>query len=83
MPFISRILQNITQHSLLQHTNICMVAASYRGFAIMLYRAYGGYWTSTGRPSQTGLEQDAIAVLEWIRNRSPDRNVTLFSMDIV
>jgi uncharacterized protein len=30
------------------------------------------YWTSTGRPTQAGLEQDAIAVLEWIRKRHSD-----------
>ena len=54
-----------------------MVAPSYRGFAIILLGLTESYWTSTGRPSQTGLEQDAIAVLEWIRNRSSDRNVNV------
>ena len=37
LPFLSRILQNMSQHTMLQHTNICMVAPSYRGFAIILY----------------------------------------------
>jgi uncharacterized protein len=65
------------EHTLLQHTNICMVALSYRGLAIILLGLTESYWTSTGRPPQMGLEQDAIAVLEWIRTRSPDRNVNV------
>jgi len=37
----------------------------------------GRYWRSTGRPSQVGLERDAVAVLEWLRNRSPDRDINV------
>jgi pimeloyl-ACP methyl ester carboxylesterase len=35
------------------------------------------YWLSNGRPSQTGLEKDALAVLEWLRNRSPDQDLNV------
>jgi len=40
-------------------------------------RAYGSYWTSTGRPSQAGLEKDAIAILEWISKRHLNREVNV------
>ena len=33
------------------------------------------YWTSTGRPSQAGLQKDAIAVLEWLDTQHPGRKV--------
>lgn len=35
------------------------------------------YWTSTGRPSQAGLEKDALAVLEWIGQCRPNREVSV------
>lgn len=35
------------------------------------------YWTSTGRPSQRGLEKDAFAVLEWIRDYSSNQEVNV------
>jgi uncharacterized protein len=37
----------------------------------------GRYWLSNGRPSQNGLEKDAMAVLEWLRSRSPDRDLNV------
>lgn len=33
----------------------------------ILALSYRGFWTSRGRPSQAGLERDAQAALEWIR----------------
>jgi len=38
-------------------------------------RADGRYWTSTGRPTQAGLEEDAISVLEWMSKRYPDQTI--------
>jgi acetyl esterase/lipase len=31
--------------------------------------SYRGYWTSSGRPSETGIAQDAAASLEWVKNQ--------------
>ena len=40
------------------HQKYTLVALSYRG-----------YWTSKGSPSQMGIELDAEAALEWVRER--------------
>lgn len=37
----------------------------------------GRYWLSNGRPSQVGLEKDAMAVLEWLKSRSPNRDISV------
>jgi uncharacterized protein len=53
LPFLSQILKSLI--STTQSTRYTIVALSYRG-----------YWTSTGRPSQLGIERDAIAAVHWI-----------------
>lgn len=75
LPFLSRILRSMTQENALRNINICMMAPSYRGYAYYTLRAYGSYWTSTGRPTQAGLEEDVISVLEWMSKRYPDQTV--------
>lgn len=40
--------------------------------------SYRGYWTSSGRASQAGIERDAEALMQWIDDEYPDRkNVEL------
>lgn len=42
--------------------------------------SYRGYWTSHGRPSQKGIELDALAALDWVRDTyfttTPDTETT-------
>ena len=41
----------------------------------MVALSYRGYWTSSGRPSQRGIERDVAAVLDWVSdNMSCDRH---------
>ena len=68
LPLLSnvlRLLQTSTPHSRVRYT---MVALSYRG-----------YWTSSGRATQSGIELDAQAMLEWVAaNYSrPDHDLRL------
>lgn len=53
-PMLSKILIAVTQAN--PAAEFTLVALSYRG-----------YWTSSGRPSQWGIEMDAQAVLRWIQ----------------
>ncbi|KIW28282.1 uncharacterized protein PV07_07959 [Cladophialophora immunda] len=56
LPYLSRILKGLLQHQ--NGRRYTIVALSYRGF-----------WKSRGSPSQTGIELDAEAALEWVRSR--------------
>jgi uncharacterized protein len=67
----------MTENKLLENTNISIVAPSYRGYLHKLFGLTESYWMSTGRASQSRLEQDTIAVLEWIRNLHSDRDVNV------
>lgn len=64
LPILSNILRDLhhpsnnTNHARVKYT---LVALSYRG-----------YWTSHGRPSQKGIELDALAALDWIRDTYSD-----------
>lgn len=48
--------------------------------------SYRGFWSSQGRPSQRGIEQDAAAVLKWTldtyASRSEDVKVVLWGQSI-
>lgn len=62
-PYLSRVVKMANGDGMLnakngQKKNITIVAVSYRG-----------YWTSTGSPSQKGIEQDADAALSWVLER--------------
>ena len=35
----------------------------------MVCLSYRGYWTSKGRPSESGIAKDAVAALEWIASQ--------------
>lgn len=35
----------------------------------MVCLSYRGYWTSKGRPSESGIAKDAVATLEWIASQ--------------
>ncbi|BCR84251.1 alpha/beta hydrolase [Aspergillus chevalieri] len=63
LPYLSRVLRMADGDGMLSianglKKNITIVAVSYRG-----------YWTSTGSPSQKGIEQDADAALSWVLER--------------
>ncbi|PKY04930.1 alpha/beta-hydrolase [Aspergillus campestris IBT 28561] len=54
LPFLSQALKKAKQPPSSPHRKITIVGVSYRG-----------YWTSSGRPSQRGIEIDAKAALSW------------------
>lgn len=64
LPLLSNTLKAITaeasMHDGADGVEFVLVALSYRG-----------YWTSSGRASQTGIEKDAQAMLAWICNTQP------------
>lgn len=65
LPFLSNVLK-MADSPVRTTKNSIIVAVSYRGF-----------WTSTGRPSQKGIERDADAALSWVFQRffsSPSRS---------
>ena len=55
LPYLSSLLKQIATHDASTSISFSIVALSYRGF-----------WTSSGRPSQHGIELDAAAALDWI-----------------
>lgn len=63
LPYLSRAMKLADRDGMLSvkngpKKNITIVAVSYRG-----------YWTSTGSPSQKGIEQDADTALSWVLER--------------
>ncbi|GAB7344251.1 hypothetical protein MBLNU457_2129t2 [Dothideomycetes sp. NU457] len=44
--------------------------------------SYRGYWHSSGRPSQKGIEKDAKAFLTWARQTHPDHGIVLWGQSI-
>lgn len=60
LPSLSKSLGSLAKEAT-PDDDISIVAVSYRGF-----------WTSKGRPSQRGLEQDAASAIDWVvRELSP------------
>lgn len=43
---------------------------------------YRGYGDSTGKPGETALRDDAIAISEWARRHFPDRPLVLFGQSL-
>ncbi|GIK05352.1 hypothetical protein Aspvir_009459 [Aspergillus viridinutans] len=66
LPLLSQFLRAI--HSPTGDVDYVVVALSYRG-----------YWTSSGRASQIGIELDAVAFLQWVAETysAPDRDVRM------
>jgi alpha-beta hydrolase superfamily lysophospholipase len=66
LPLLSQFLRAI--HSPSGDVDYVVVAVSYRG-----------YWTSSGRASQIGIELDAVAFLQWVAETygAPDRDVRM------
>ncbi len=63
LPSLSNVLKTLNQRSASPdlRTQYTIVALSYRGF-----------WTSRGRASQRGIEQDASAALSWVQENYSD-----------
>lgn len=57
LPYLSKVLRPIAKLDEVRkgRTRVTMVCLSYRG-----------YWTSKGSPSETGINQDAVAALKWV-----------------
>jgi len=65
---LSRVLASANE---LSDTEFRLAALSYRG-----------YWHSSGRPTQIGIEKDAEAFLTWARQTYPDRAIVLWGQSI-
>ncbi|KAJ5467128.1 hypothetical protein N7475_004880 [Penicillium sp. IBT 31633x] len=76
LPLLSHVLRGITEMSNLfsspgsssENTEYTIAALSYRG-----------YWTSSGRATQTGIQQDAQAFLAWVSEAyaAPDTDLEI------
>ncbi|RLL96879.1 hypothetical protein CFD26_106180 [Aspergillus turcosus] len=71
LPLLSQFLRSIdppTPSSSPRDVDYLVVALSYRG-----------YWKSSGRATQTGIELDAVAFLQWVAETysAPDRDVRM------
>ncbi|KXT05245.1 hypothetical protein AC578_8420 [Pseudocercospora eumusae] len=66
LPLMSGTLQAIERASEDSDVEFVIVALSYRG-----------YWTSSGRASQAGIEKDAQAMLQWIQKTYASPGVDL------
>ncbi|KAJ5809055.1 uncharacterized protein N7503_001273 [Penicillium pulvis] len=72
LPLLSQFLNSVSKSQTgqaLNDTKYIVVALSYRG-----------YWTSSGTATQSGIEQDALAFLNWVSATypSPDTNCQVF-----
>ncbi|KAJ6088207.1 hypothetical protein N7486_009468 [Penicillium sp. IBT 16267x] len=73
LPLLSQFLSSISKSKTgqpgLEDTSYVVVALSYRG-----------YWTSSGTATQSGIEQDALAFLNWVSATysSPDTDCQVF-----
>ncbi|KAF2084450.1 alpha/beta-hydrolase [Saccharata proteae CBS 121410] len=56
LPLLSRVLRTLHNDCNPSSCTYTIIALSYRG-----------YWTSRGRPSQSGIELDALATLSWVQ----------------
>ncbi|KXT16244.1 hypothetical protein AC579_6954 [Pseudocercospora musae] len=66
LPLMSGTLKAIERASANSNVEFVIVALSYRG-----------YWTSSGRASQAGIEKDAQAMLQWIRGKHQGPGIDL------
>lgn len=69
LPLLSQILRSIRDHPMAsQDVEYTIVALSYRG-----------YWTSSGRATQSGIELDAQAFLDWVSKTysAPDKDLEI------
>ena len=72
LPMLSSVLRNIEAARKDPSIQYVLVALSYRG-----------YWTSTGRASQRGIELDAQALLTWVETEfGTDTKVILWGQSI-
>ncbi|KAH9842113.1 Alpha/beta hydrolase family [Teratosphaeria destructans] len=49
---------------------------------ILIALSYRGYWTSSGRASQKGIEQDAQAMLQWVAKTHPSAEIVLWGQSV-
>jgi pimeloyl-ACP methyl ester carboxylesterase len=68
LPLLSQFLRAINPPTSSSEVDYLVVALSYRG-----------YWKSSGRASQIGIELDAVAFLQWVAETygAPDRDVRM------
>jgi pimeloyl-ACP methyl ester carboxylesterase len=68
LPLLSQFLRAIDPPKASSEVDYVVVALSYRG-----------YWKSSGRATQTGIELDAVAFLQWVAESysAPDRDVRM------
>lgn len=70
LPYLSTVL-----------TAAAVTAASTTKYTLY-YPSYRGYWTSTGRPSQRGIERDLAAIFAHLGDRFPHARIVLWGQSI-
>ncbi|PNS21224.1 hypothetical protein CAC42_1003 [Sphaceloma murrayae] len=68
LPVLSRVMASTAQTT---DRPVTLAALSYRG-----------YWKSTGRPSQVGIEKDAQSFLAWATRSHPSSDVVIWGQSI-
>ncbi|KAL9109456.1 MAG: hypothetical protein Q9187_008169 [Circinaria calcarea] len=61
LPSLSRIVENLNC-PMVNESTAAETAVDY----IVVALSYRGFWTSKGRPSQRGIEIDALAAMDWV-----------------
>ncbi|KAJ6035744.1 hypothetical protein N7540_000023 [Penicillium herquei] len=75
LPMLSQFLNSLTEKS-----RKGMSTKSYETSYVILALSYRGYWKSSGRATQSGIEQDAQAFLNWVSKTysAPDTDCQVF-----
>lgn len=48
----------------------------------MVALSYRGYWTSSGRATETGIKLDAKAALDWVKENHPEASIVLWGQSL-
>jgi fermentation-respiration switch protein FrsA (DUF1100 family) len=70
LPLLSNTLK-LLQSRVGEHVRFTMVALSYRG-----------YWTSSGRATESGIKLDAQATLQWVKQTHPQASIVLWGQSL-
>ncbi|KAL7275022.1 hypothetical protein RUND412_002057 [Rhizina undulata] len=71
LPVLSQILTSLVSSRSPTNHKYTLLAPSYRG-----------YWSSTGRPSQPGIEKDSAAIFSYIAAHHPDSEIIIWGQSI-
>lgn len=61
LPILSEVLRAVAKKK------TCQSKSDKKSRYTIVALSYRGYWTSRGKPSQQGIERDAVAALDWVQ----------------